>query len=450
MPRGSAHRGIKSTLSCTSLPCSWLPPSFQSVSYAKIADIDFSRPKNRKRHLPDAASTSNSSTTTSNQSQTSSKKTKRPIATEPTATELEDLYTNLSKIKNCKPGILSVVPRHCDRYIPLCKQGVLPPPLTDLFAKENLNLLYPDLLQECDQCFCKLSISPEHCTNIEKHTRDQAHSKLWFQQRAGRITASRFKAAACTDPALPSQSLVKSICYPEDHRFSTKGTQWGCAHERTAYQAYIHQCTAQHTRFEHAASGLIVTPAYPFLGASPDGTVSCECCGTGVLEIKCPYSCKEKSILEASSEAKFFLEKKNDGIFLKQNHQYYYQVQAQIKLSNANYCDFVVWREKELFVQRIYPNDEFMAPVLQKLISFYKLCVLPELLGKWYTKSQVPSQPTSVVPSNVWCYCRKEQEGLMIGCERKECPIVWFHTNCLKIEEIPKGKWYCPDCRKKK
>ena len=29
--------------------------------------------------------------------------------------------------------------------------------------------------------------------------------------------------------------------------------------------------------------------------------MSCECCGTGVLEIKCPYSCKEKSILETSA-----------------------------------------------------------------------------------------------------------------------------------------------------
>ena len=186
------------------------------------------------------------------------------------------------------------------------------------------------------------------------------------------------------------------------------------------------------------------SPVFPFLGASPDGTVSCECCGAGVVEIKCRYSCKDRSILEASSEQIFCLERRDDStaLCLKQNHQYYYQVQAQIKLSNANYCDFVVWREGELFVQRIYPDDEFMAVVLQKVTTFFKVCILPELLGKWYTKSQVydalPSSSTvdsvsSTSSQNVWCYCRKGEEGEMIECERKECPVIWFHTDCLKI-----------------
>ena len=31
------------------------------------------------------------------------------------------------------------------------------------------------------------------------YTKDQAQSKIWFQQRAGSVTASRLKAAVCTD-----------------------------------------------------------------------------------------------------------------------------------------------------------------------------------------------------------------------------------------------------------
>ena len=55
--------------------------------------------------------------------------------------------------------------------------------------------------------------------------------------------------------------------------------------------------------------------------ASPDGVVSCECCGSGMVEIKCPYSCKDKSFLEPTSESTFFLDR-NDGdvITLKTNH----------------------------------------------------------------------------------------------------------------------------------
>lgn len=35
--------------------------------------------------------------------------------------------------------------------------------------------------------------------------------------------------------------------------------------------------------------GLLVNPKYPYLGASIDGLVICEDCGTGLIEVKCPY-----------------------------------------------------------------------------------------------------------------------------------------------------------------
>lgn len=36
-------------------------------------------------------------------------------------------------------------------------------------------------------------------------------------------------------------------------------------------------------------SGLHVDEIHPFLGASPDGLISCKCCGEGLIEIKCTY-----------------------------------------------------------------------------------------------------------------------------------------------------------------
>ena len=37
----------------------------------------------------------------------------------------------------------------------------------------------------------------------------------------------------------------------------------------------------------------------------------------------------------------------------------------------------------------------------------------------------------------------------MIGCDNSKCPIEWFHLSCLHITQLPKGKWYCPECRRK-
>jgi len=47
-----------------------------------------------------------------------------------------------------------------------------------------------------------------------------------------------------------------------------------------------------------------------------------------------------------------------------------------------------------------------------------------------------------------WCYCQSEEHGTMIGCDNEKCSIGWFHIDCLKIQNIPSGNWYCPDCRK--
>ena len=50
--------------------------------------------------------------------------------------------------------------------------------------------------------------------------------------------------------------------------------------------------------------------------------------------------------------------------------------------------------------------------------------------------------------NEVYCCCKGPDEGEMIGCDNKNCVIQWFHADCLMITSIPKGQWFCPDCRK--
>ena len=116
------------------------------------------------------------------------------------------------------------------------------------------------------------------------------------------MTASKLKSVICTDPSQPSPSLIKSICYPELCKFTSDACTYGCKHEAEARQEYAYQMQATHKLFKIMSSGLVLDPMYPFMGASPDGLVSCSCCGNGVLEIKCPYTCKNKEIHEVASE----------------------------------------------------------------------------------------------------------------------------------------------------
>ena len=69
-------------------------------------------------------------------------------------------------------------------------------------------------------------MTAEQAALLESSTRDQAQCKLWHQHRVGRVTASLFKSAVKTNPAMPSQSLIKRICYPQAYKFSTKSTRY--------------------------------------------------------------------------------------------------------------------------------------------------------------------------------------------------------------------------------
>ena len=263
----------------------------------------------------------------------------------PTECEIKAFYEELKK--SGKPSLLSIVPGYCDEYV--VKSTDLPTPLSELFQWEFLKLSYTELISKCETVFSNLAATASQAKRVESLTRDQAKSKYWYQSVP--VTASKLKAAAHTKLAQPSLSLIKVISYPECHKFTTQATKWGCEHERTAREAYIRKAQEHHLNLTVSDSGLIIHSQYPYLGATPDGFIKCDCCGQGVLEIKCPYSCKNQAFLQVSTKLSFCLNTTPEGIFvLDKTHAYHYQIQLQMKLSEVNYGDFVVWNESELVV----------------------------------------------------------------------------------------------------
>ena len=53
------------------------------------------------------------------------------------------------------------------------------------------------------------------------------------------------------------------------------------------------------------------------------------------------------------------------------------------------------------------------------------------------------------VKKMVFCKLPAEEDD-MIGCDDRNCINGCFHLKCLRIKTTPKGKWNCPDCKKKK
>lgn len=50
----------------------------------------------------------------------------------------------------------------------------------------------------------------------------------------------------------------------------------------------------------------------------------------------------------------------------------------------------------------------------------------------------------------LYCFCRQVSFGEMIACDNLKCEYEWFHYKCVGLTEEPTGKWFCPDCLKKK
>ena len=198
---------------CTLLPCSWLPPTFQNVHYAELSDIDFSTP-HAKRKKVDSSETSKSCYSGSSK-----------VIDTPTEEELDTFLKDLSTAG--KAVILSITPKFSDSFVPMCMRGLVQKPLTDLYNPKYLELSYPQLLDRCETVFENYFITVDMIASTEKHTRGQSHSKLWFQQRAGRVTASKLKTAVCTNKSQPSMSLIKSVCYPESNVLKGKQLHGG-------------------------------------------------------------------------------------------------------------------------------------------------------------------------------------------------------------------------------
>ena len=96
----------------------------------------------------------------------------------------------------------------------------------------------------------KITLSSKEISQIEKDTQNQAKGCGFFTHRAGRIGASLSGAVCHTNPAQPSQLLIKSICYPHLFKINTKAVTYGCKHEDDAIKAYEEIMAMTHTDFK--------------------------------------------------------------------------------------------------------------------------------------------------------------------------------------------------------
>ncbi|XP_069110245.1 uncharacterized protein [Argopecten irradians] len=258
----------------------------------------------------------------------------------------------------------------------------------DFHYCDHVDLTNVDCKTTFSNHFNSMEVTEAQCQQIECLTRNQSKSYAWVEARKGRLTASNFGRIVKMREGTLLEPTVKDIfAYTDIVR--NKYVQWGKQHEAAARRAYINFMKKEHPGINVKQSGLVVNCKYPHLGASPDGCVYCGHCvnsnASGLLEIKCPASDKWKFVSpeECSQDPKFCCELNDGKVMLKRTHNYYYQVQGQMALSQKQWCDFVIWTcTGKISVERIPFDKDFWEDVVKKLNIFYKNAVIPELYSR--------------------------------------------------------------------
>ena len=78
-----------------------------------------------------------------------------------------------------------------------------------------------------------------------------------------------------------------------------------------------------------------------------------------------------------------FLEEDGDSLRLKEDYAYYYQLQLQMKMLNMLILLF--GRRKTCLIPM---EKEFIDDAMDRAAPFVKLAILPELVGKWFTRQK--------------------------------------------------------------
>lgn len=197
------------------------------------------------------------------------------------------------------------------------------------------------------------NVSLADIIRIEKKTRRQYKCDLWKRYRQSRITASM---AGNICKTVERNNFAK--CYAESivsaKTFSTPATRWGTSNEPKALKSYM-----ERTKISVCSCGLFIDPLLNYIAGTPDARAIDN---STIIEVKCPYQKSLKDVQYLSGNPQR----------LKQNHNYYYQVQLQMHVTKIYKCDFVVWTPEEIHIETIDYDNNFVNGCLDKIEKYYE------------------------------------------------------------------------------
>jgi hypothetical protein len=237
--------------------------------------------------------------------------------------------------------------------------------------------------QSIEQLMQKMYLTTEEIHDVQCHTMDQNKSALWKAARKGRITASNFYRVHTKVNTMKKKpdtefiGLVNNLVDPPSLGHLDHIKHGIESEEKAIDQVVTLLSDAGHEKVQVHSCGLFIDHTCQYLGASPDGIISCDCCEDRLLEIKSPSS-ENPSCIDKNGK-------------LKTKHVYYGQIQGQMMITGITKCVFFLFYNNisQSKMEVIDYDEIFSSGMKTNLCLFFEQCMAPEIIPHLSKKRKV-------------------------------------------------------------
>ena len=192
---------------------------------------------------------------------------------------------------------------------------------------------------------------------------------------------SKEKSTSCA-------KIVKGILYPSV--LNLPAFTYG--HENEASSRMMSRKLKQNIEI----AGLLIDANEEYLGASTDGLIG----NDGIVELKNPISAANMTIpqaLKRNQHLRRIFSKENINK-MNQKHEYYYQIQGQLHITQRYYCIFALCTKIDIKYIRVERDDDFWeVKMAESLRKFYFDSLLPKILDSRYNRNMPLREPEYVL-----------------------------------------------------